>query len=687
MKAWVYPGWGDDATGALNDPTQPYKSIQAAIDALFAHLKASSPPNPATLQGLVWCMPGVYGPTSVHGSAASGDTFPIMMRHRVNVRGVGARRCIIRGVPTADPAHSSNSTHPVFWPVFNANCIFGTGPTPRQVLISYALTSQYEPDPVTYAHEPWAGKGEVAEILDGFTFQGGDIQVIFRKNSLETQPMAGRISNCVFDMRHMPAPAVPVVDGPYFGILMEKKFDYYNTGVCGYFDQKVNIVNNTFILAQFDGVWKNEARNGAVGIIDVTNPNSEFTSPYDSNLWNRGLGNATVQNNIFRTRPANVPTNTGRMAMLGVDAADTLVRDGTAGGQYVSTNAFAPGRVGSFSSLFHSVPVTSILVGYIDMSGGQANPPWLEPMYYDAPAADCDNLLTPYCAATPAALPTPAVPLWNGGPGPFNPQQVDPAFVGEYLVTLPPPNPVLSDYVDWRIVPGSPMIDQGRLWFSNQFQNGSLWNDLPEDPGSPCEELRLDRWDGESYGNVRKHGANVDIGADEFHLAVMAGSYANGDNSHNRTTVLNPSVAASQSERRVLLPTSAAEAPLLNNTLRIKGAERQAPLPIPPATYSGWNQPPQTLASPLVHPSLPAGFQTEYINTSVERWTATLSSTVQWTNPMGVPNWSPWSFFRVALPADDEGPNFYSWFNTQPLIDFTAPALPDLWGNLQAEYR
>ena len=91
VEAWVWPAWGDDATGAINDPNQAFKSIQSAIDALSAHILAALDP---TLEGVVWCMPGVYGPTAsqTHGPSASGDTFPIWMKHRVHVRGVSARR-------------------------------------------------------------------------------------------------------------------------------------------------------------------------------------------------------------------------------------------------------------------------------------------------------------------------------------------------------------------------------------------------------------------------------------------------------------------------------------------------------------------------------------------------------------------------------------------------------------------
>lgn len=163
--------------------------------------------------------------------------------------------------------------------------------------------------------------------------------------------------------------------------------------------------------------------------------------------------------------------------------------------------------------------------------------------------------------------------LWNGSTTPAN--EHDPGFVGEFLVSQPG-TPVLGDYADWRLLPGSPLIDKGRAWEINEFAHGEIYRDHPH------EKLSLRRWDGEGWGNVRVHGAQPDIGFDEFQLGIMAGSYANGSNSHNHTTHLNPSATASQSQRRILLPTTAAGTSVLNATLRVKATERQVALPIPP---------------------------------------------------------------------------------------------------------
>ena len=187
---------------------------------------------------------------------------------------------------------------------------------------------------------------------------------------------------------------------------------------------------------------------------------------------------------------------------------------------------------------------------------------------------------------------------------------------------------------------------------------------------------------------MRVHGDNVDIGFDEVHLGVMAGSYANGSNSHNRPTHLNPSATMSQSERRILLPEFVLGAPVAGSTLRIKATERQVALPIPPWTLPAWSQPPVTLASPLVNGSLPVGYQSAYINFAVEQWTVGVTSGMVLNSApaVKVPGNLDWTVIQVDLPPDDEGANYTSHFNTQFVLD--GGAFPtELRGNLQPEYR
>lgn len=678
VQAWVWPAWGDDATGAINDPTQPFQSIQAAIDALNDHILADSDP---VKEGLVWCMPGVYGPTysANHGPNASGDEFPILMRNRVHVRGVSARRCIIRGVNRSDPNFDDDTlVAGIYAGDLATNCNGFPVLPDRQVLVSYRYADKYANTTPGGGFHWWAAVAEVDEILDGFTFQGGDIQVSFDTPQAMTRPQTGRVSNCIFDMRHMPEAEPVDIEGPEIGLLLSMNYDDRPPTYCGYFDQKVFIANNTFILAEYNNfLWKNDARTGAVGLLNTSGLN-------DINRENRGLANLGLSNNIFRTRPANLPTNTGTMAMLGIDAGDCMVREEGSGAPFVPTNAFAPARVGSTSALFQSTPMNPVFIADIDVGGGLISPPQMEPLYYDffytILTAPCGGSLP--CTATPAALPVPAVALWNGSASPSN--EHDPGFVGEFLVHQPG-TPVLGDYADWRILPGSPLIDQGALWEHNEFQNGAVFTDHHH------ELLSLRQWDGEGWGNVRVHGANgfeSDIGFDEVHLGVMAGSYANGSNSHNRTTFLNPSATASQSERRILLPITAAGSTVIGSTLRVKAAERQIALPIPPWTMPAWSAQPPLLASPLVNGSLPVGYQTAYINFAAERWTVgvTVGMVLSSAPAVPIPGYTKWSLVQVDLPSDDEGANYTSHFNSQFVLDGGAFAT-ELRGNLQPEYR
>ena len=110
--AWVDPVNGVDATASFGDPDAPFKTLQLAIDTVWAHLHDynSDPNNDLLTEGTVYAQPGVYGPaSSPNGLNSSGDTFPITLRDRVHVKGVGARRCILRGIDNAPGVNA-------FWP-------------------------------------------------------------------------------------------------------------------------------------------------------------------------------------------------------------------------------------------------------------------------------------------------------------------------------------------------------------------------------------------------------------------------------------------------------------------------------------------------------------------------------------------------------------------------------------------
>jgi hypothetical protein len=245
-RAWVDPAYGSDSgPSGVNNRSFPYKTIQKAIDDVHLSLRAQySSPDNTNVRGLVYCLPGLYGPHTQ--TPSSGDTLPILMRDRVSLQGQGADTCIIRGV-------QGGPVKLIFWPDPGI-CQAGNFCThqPRQILIDFRESGEFTnifPPPPNSATPPWYGdadgEGDYAESIDGFTFQGGDVQVLFQTtwDSLTyAEPLSGKITNCVFDMRHNwtayvqgSGGPVPVqVDGPYFGVMMSKAY----IGAGGYFDQK-----------------------------------------------------------------------------------------------------------------------------------------------------------------------------------------------------------------------------------------------------------------------------------------------------------------------------------------------------------------------------------------------------------------------------------------------------------------
>ncbi len=77
--AWVDPVFGVDkpmvwpdppgfpASAQVNDPTQPFKTLQAAIDAVFSHQNLFHQANVPT-EGIVFALPGIYGPLDGGGA-------------------------------------------------------------------------------------------------------------------------------------------------------------------------------------------------------------------------------------------------------------------------------------------------------------------------------------------------------------------------------------------------------------------------------------------------------------------------------------------------------------------------------------------------------------------------------------------------------------------------------------------
>jgi len=363
VEAWVDPYMGSDAAGAVGCPDMPYRTIQAAIWAVWGSAWIETP-------GLVHANPGIYGPASVGGN---GEVFPIEMEDYVHVQGVGAKRCIIRGDGT--------QTTEVRYPVGGPAGVDGVT-LDKEVLVSFI----------------WSYDGEDEAMIDGFTFQGGDVQVY----DVREAPLGGRVSNCVFDMLHMSDADVP---GPDFGVLMVSEYDW-NAG--GYKENLMHILNNTFIQGWMSPTGEITAKPEAVGICDVNYPFSEY-APWgnDPNPELRGVGSPNVQNNLFRY------AETARTPMIGLDLTDVTVSVGSATGP---SNAFDP-------SLPGTVP------GERDITG-----------------LFCSRVIG-------GPLPAPAVNPIPGAGG------TDPAFVGELLSSAYGQGMSVSR--DWRILPDSILVDAG----------------------------------------------------------------------------------------------------------------------------------------------------------------------------------------------------------------------------------
>ncbi|MFK7960008.1 MAG: hypothetical protein AB8G96_05725 [Phycisphaerales bacterium] len=466
VDAWVDPCVGDDATGVVGDRTQPFATVQRAITELrFAGV---SPANP----GLVHCNPGIYGPVSAGGN---GEPLPIQLRDNVSLQGTGAKRTVIRG----DGSDRVNGRF--FQPL-----PFGNTRPLAEALVD-----------ATFLVDPGYD-----EFVDGFTFQGGDIQVYAET---EAHDVHFAVSNCAFDMLEASPDLVEaglMLPTPAFGVLMVHTFDLAlfqkpemrvpidimseTTIEPGYWDIWCHLLNNTFIQAWRPDDDELVAMGGAgsVAICDVANtvvndPQFPKADP-DPNPVYRGVGNPNIQNNLIR----GSGTDGGAWAMLGIDQSDTTVVVGTVPAG-TATNAFDPQFVGGNNGRF-----TSQIIG--------VNPP--------------TALIPDPQAANPTGLP-----------------QADPAFVGEWLTK--DRNLGLGQGRDWRLLPGSALADLGAAPLNNaqlMAANGTMYLQGPA-------ATRLPEWafdfDGEHWGNVRFQGANPDIGFDETDLTVFAGAYFNDNRS------------------------------------------------------------------------------------------------------------------------------------------------------------
>ena len=264
---------------------------------------------------------------------------------------------------------------------------------------------------------------------------------------------------------------------------------------------------------------------------------------------------------------------------------------------------------------------------------------------------------------------------------------LDPGFVGEWLhpgiVTGP-------RYRDWRILPGSPLIDAGVApsgsppSFTNAFGAGiNYFEPL-------CPELQSFQWDHEGFGNPRVSGPTVDIGFDEFQMFIMSGSYANDSNSHNVSGFLNPTPTAGLPIRTMVVPRFTGN----SNELVVHGTNGS--VPVPPPTPFAWIQPPRTTA--VAGPGLPPGFSTRWISFADNPATGTPTP---W-NSAGAPGWIPfvthvipWTgqslqFARLTVSdVEPSGPpsNPTAYFGAQAVFRQSGQTYDNLWSNLQYEYR
>lgn len=483
-------------------------------------------------------------------------------------------------------------------------------------------------------------------------------------------------------------PGLANVAGPYFGILMTRRATCYapTTSTIGYLDGRVLIAHNTFIFARWNGTalgWESSSRNETVGILDVTNPacaTSPCTDP-DGSL--RGMGNPCIVANIFRTKPESGNQNAWPMAMVGIERRDTLVFTGAS---FQQTNLFDPARVGSTNggapgAGFFSTPVTSLLVE----SGAQNGMSDLWNCRVVAFGA-CGTGAPTACTTSLMPVPKDGLTLWNGTSG------VDPAFVGEYVATtLSATHPHLAQYRDWRVMPGSPVENQGVVpperWFQTQAGTFQFATNEPH-------ELDLFKWDGERWGNPRVVGGAPDVGFDERHLIIQVGNWANESNSHNVPGFMHP-VGSGISTRYFVLPQFAAGITLSgsNRWLRLHDTSIDPPAP---STGDGWVTPPGALLNPPNMGSLPVDYRTKYVSfATAPLLPIPILATAQssWW-PLGLQALSI-SFLRVEWDDLECSPACkHSYFNLQGLI-VDDPAIPNggplpgelLRSNMQGEYR
>jgi hypothetical protein len=295
--------------------------------------------------------------------------------------------------------------------------------------------------------------------------------------------------------------------------------------------------------------------------------------------------------------------------------------------------------------------------------------------------------------------PTPAAELWNGTTG------LDPAFVGEFLNSLganaPPQstaNPAIplptEAAVDWRLLPGAPFLDIGvpSTGFSTPyaFQANSYHNY----PLANCPELSPLTYDHEFYGNPRIVSTGVDIGWDEVHGLISAGSWSNYSISHHGPSELLPALPAKGGTRRYFIW----DETVLGSNLRVNGVIEQPDADQASPVYSWWRPVPGALQAPIEWPGATFDYRRQYIplNNPSPTPTQWLDGGVKTTyRPMWVLGQTSISVRASASPAapptinDLEStvlPGLAQWFAIQAVRE-NSQSVPIALSNLQFEYR
>lgn len=465
-EMWVDPVIGDDTTALINDPTLPAKTIRAAITRLKSQ-SMSSPLGPLGLnnQGLVHVDPGIYSRSTTL------EVLPIVMEDWIDVQGVGAKQVVVRG------DHTQLSS--IFYPDSDCDC---GELVDREVIFDFSRLrdTQY------------------AEMLDGVTLQGGDVQLYVGPE----REVDGRVSNCVFDMLENDSEETFNVRGPEFGILMVHTYDVELKQEEKYWDIRLHVLNNTFVQS-WDPVPSEEgepafsARDDSVAICDVNDPNCFGTGEVDPQTRLRGVGNPNIQNNLIRAFDPTPAT-----ALMGIDLSDVSCAIGTTLGP---TNAFDPASFGNSNGRFCSLVLGNDPVPRTTAGGVLLNP----------------NVRT-------------------GG--------VDPTFVGEFL-TSQTGGAIASTFGrDWRLMPDSILADEGTAPVLVGFDMVLEAANLTRHVDLACTAASSFDFDGEVYGNPRLHpsplaGAaappNPDIGFDEIGFLVDSASI-NDTVRYNALTPITP---------------------------------------------------------------------------------------------------------------------------------------------------